>query len=220
MEEAEHIILAAAGGCMRELAWQIQELNKEYPRWHIDGYVDADVPENEAGCWVGGEWIPFLGTDDYLLGLQTKMNVAVCVGMPGLRKKIVAKLKKNPRLVFPNLILTNTQICRDVNMGEGCIISMDARISTNVTIGDFVFLNMGSMVCHDGCIGDYATLSPKVTLAGNVKVGNECEIGMGANVVQGISIGTGAVIGAGAVVVRDIEAGVTAVGVPAEKIKG
>lgn len=220
MKEVAHIILVGAGGCMRELVWQIQELNKVCPKWHIDGYVDAKVPENESGCSVGGEWIPYLGTDDYLLAVKARTNVAVCVGNPNLRKKIVEVLRGNPCLVFPNLILGNTSICEDVKMGEGCIISMDAKISTNAVLGEFVFLNTGSMICHDGCVGDFVTLSPNVTLAGNVVVGKESEIGMGANVIQGSSIGERAVIGAGAVVVRDIEAGETAVGIPARKIKG
>ena len=101
---------------------------------------------------------------------------------------------------------------------KGCIISMDARISTNVTLGSFVFMNTGSKVCHDGKLGNYVTLSPDVTLAGNVVVGDNTEIGMGANVIQGITIGTNTVIGAGSVVVRDVDDYCKAAGVPAKKI--
>lgn len=104
-------------------------------------------------------------------------------------------------------------------MGKGCIISMDARISTNVTLGSFVFMNTGSKVCHDGKLGNYVTLSPDVTLAGNVIVGDNTEIGMGANVMQGITIGTNTVIGAGSVVVRDVEDHCKAAGVPAKAFR-
>ncbi len=216
----EHIILVGSGGCMRELVWQIQELNKECPTWQIDGYVDARVPKEGEVCVVGTETIPFLGTDEYLLAVQEQVNVAVCVGSPALRKKIVHGLKKNHCIHFPNMVLGNTRICADVQMGEGCIVSMDCRISTNARIGNFVFLNTGSMICHDGSIGDFTTLSPEVKLAGNVKVGRESEIGLGAKVIQGITIGENVVIGAGSVVARDIEANCTVVGVPARKIKG
>lgn len=204
---------------MRELVWQIQELNKICPAWSIDGYVDAKIPAINEVCKVGAEVIPFLGTDEFLLSKQEIVHVAVCVGNPSLRRKIVMGLKRNPCLKFPNLILGNTEVCEDVRMGEGCIISMDSRISTNVHLGDFVFMNTGSKVCHDGCLGDFVTLSPDVVLAGNVHIGSESEIGIGAKVIQGITIGEQTVIGAGSIVVRDIEAGCTAVGVPAKKIK-
>lgn len=220
MPEVKHIILVGAGGCMREIVWQIQELNRECPLWKIDGYVDAKTPVDEAPCVVGKEEIPFLGTDEYLLTMQEPVNVAVCVGNPSLRKKIALDLKKNPCIYFPNLILGDTRICEDVQMGIGCIVSMDARISTNVQMGDFVFLNTGSMICHDGRIGDFVTLSPDVKLAGNVRIDREAEIGIGAKVIQGIAIGEKAIVGAGSVVVKNIEAECTAVGVPARKIKG
>lgn len=219
MSEVKHIILAGSGGCMRELVWQIQELNKENTVWEIDGYVDAKAPEEGECCIVGKKEIPFLGTDEVLLAAKEPLNVAICTGSPYLRKKIADKLRKNPYLCFPNLILSDTRICEDMKIGEGCVISMDARISTNVKIGDFVFLNTGSKICHDGCLEDFVTLSPGVTLAGNVTVKELTEVGMGTNVIQGVTIGAGTVIGAGSVVIHDIEGRCMAAGVPAEKRK-
>lgn len=220
MAEMKHIVLVGAGGCMRELVWQIQELNKECLTWLIDGYVDAKAPDAENSCVVGNQCISYLGTDEYLLSKKEPVNVVICVGNPNVRKKIAEVLRRNSNIQFPNVILGDTRICEDVEMGEGCVISMDCRISTNVTLGDFVFLNTGTKICHDGCIGDYVTLSPDVTLAGNVSIGERCEIGLGAKVIQGMTIGAKTVVGAGSVVVRDIEAECTAVGVPARKIKG
>lgn len=220
MESAKHIVLVGAGGCMRELVWQIQEANKEHIMWQIDGYVDANEPAEGQYCVVGTQNIPFLGTDEYLLKKQEPINVVICVGNSALRKKIFNSLQKNKNVKFPNLILGNTKICEDIQMGVGCIIAMDARISTNVKLGNGVFLNTGSMVCHDGRIGDFVTLSPCSTLAGAVVVGACTEIGMGVNVIQGKVIGDNVSVGAGAVVVKDIESNCTVVGVPAEKIKG
>ena len=176
-------------------------------------------PEEHSSVTVGNEIIKYIGNDDYLLARTELTNVAVCVGEPKLRKKIVEKLKNNKNIIFPNIILGDTRICEDVQMGKGCIISMDARISTNVTLGSFVFMNTGSKVCHDGKLGNYVTLSPDVTLAGNVIVGDNTEIGMGANVIQGITIGTNTVIGAGSVVVRDVEDHCKAAGVPAKAFR-
>lgn len=216
----KEMIMVGSGGCMRELVWQMQEQNKKKAFWHIVGYVDESRPSDERGVIIGEQWIPYLGNDDFLLQKAEKTNVAICVGEPLLRKKIAEKLMKNPNLEFPNLILGDVKICSDIKIGKGCIISMDARISTNVSLGDFVFLNIGSMICHDGCIGEFVTLSPRATLAGNVHVGNLCEIGMGTNVRQGICIGENTIVGAGSVIVKDVKGNCTVVGVPAKEIRG
>lgn len=212
----DHIILAGAGGCMRELVWQIQELNKIIPTWEIMGFVDKVPPENGNCVKVGTEEIRYLGDDDFLLAQTTDCNVAVCTGRPSLRKKIAGQLLVNPKLHFPNLILSKTAVCEDVKMGQGCIISMGVEISTNVVIGDFAFINLHSGICHDGCLGDYVTLSPDVRLAGNVKVGNGCDLGLGTKVIQGITIGENTRTGAGSVVVRDILGNCTVKGIPAK----
>jgi sugar O-acyltransferase (sialic acid O-acetyltransferase NeuD family) len=219
MSNRREIVLAGSGGCMREIIWQIQEANKEQERFRIVGYVDCEKPEDAGGIVVGRERICYLGDDDFLLQKEKDTDVVICVGAPSLRRKIAQKLKQNPRLHFPELILSHTAICEDVAMGEGCIVSMDARISTNVRLGHFVFLNTGSKICHDGVVGDFVTLSPDATLAGAVTVGVGSEIGLGAKVIQGIRIGENVVVGAGAVVIRDIEGNRTVAGVPASRIK-
>lgn len=214
------LILVGAGGCMRELVWQIQELNHQMPTWNILGYVDSVPPQNnQDGVCVGKHLVKYLGSDEDLLGDKKNINVVICIANPRIRRKIVEKYMQNPNIHFPNLILSKTCICDDVKIGKGCIISMDARISTNVELGDFVFMNTGSKVCHDGRIGSFVTLSPDVTLAGAVSVADMSEIGLGAKVKQCIEIGENTIIGAGAVVVRNIQNNCTAVGVPAKVIK-
>lgn len=215
----QDIVLIGSGGCMREIVWQIQELNKVHATWNVIGYVDNEEPENGTGVVVGEEEIPYLGNDNFLLQQTEPVNVAISVGFPEVRKKIVKKLAENPNIQYPNLILGDTRICTDIKMGKGCIISMGVQISTNVKLGDFVFLNIGSTICHDGFLEDYATLNPDVKLAGNVHIGECCNIGLGTKIIQGLRVGANSVLGAGSVVVTDIEANSVAVGVPARKIK-
>lgn len=212
------IILTGAGGCMRELLWQIQICNQVNPTWEVLGF--ADICDQQKEVEVGGIAYPYLGDDDALLRRREETQVVICAGSSRLRKKIATKLKQNPQIYFPNLILPDTRICPDVQMGEGNIISMDCRISTNVSLGSFVFLNLGAVVCHDGCLADFVTLSPAVRLAGAVTIGAGSELGMGAKVIQGVQIGTEAVVGAGGVVIRNLPDGCTAVGVPAREQTG
>ena len=212
------ILLVGCGGCMRELAWQILEDNRSGHRWNIVGYVDNEPPAGGEDPAVSGFRIPYFGNDDDLLSSTCDRNVVLSLGSSSLRAKLAEKCRKNPHLHFPNVVLGSASVCDDVRMGHGCIVTMDARVSTNVLLGDFVFLNTGSIVCHDGTVGSFATLNPGARLAGAVTVGECTEIGMNAAVIQGIKIGRDSVIGAGAVVIRDVEDSSTMVGIPARKI--
>ena len=213
------IILVGAGGCMRELAWQIMESNKLYNEWNIVGYVDNAPLEKTSCVKVAGKEIKYLGDDDYVINAQDDVNVVVSVGNSKLRKKIVNKYIVNAHISFPNIILKNASVCEDVKMGRGCIVSMGTKISTNISMGDFVFVNMDTTICHDGSIGDFVSINPGAKLAGAVTIGNDTEIGMEAAVVQGINVGNNVVIGAGSVVIRDIDDNCTLVGVPARKVR-
>lgn len=217
----QDLIFIGSGGCMRELLWQVEELNKKEPVWNVVGYVDKQPCQNGgiSDVFVGNIRCPYLGDDEYLLDIGRETNVVISVGEPELRKRIAEKLMQNPRLRFPSLIMADARLCTDRKIGQGCIISMDCRISTNVTLGDFVFLNINSMVCHDGVVGNYTTLSPDVKVAGQVVIGNQCNIGMGTRIRQGITIGDNVVTGAGSVVISDIKGDCSVVGVPAKPIK-
>lgn len=212
------IIMIGAGGCMRELTWQILEDSKKTNRWNIIGYVDDKSPEFGDKIDVGGFDVPYLGDDRYLLNSHNDINVVLSVGSSKLRSKIVNQYFKNKHLHFPNIILKSAYVCKDLKIGQGCIIAMDARVSTNVTMGNFVFMNTGSLVCHDSILGDYVTFSPRSQIAGSVAVGNNVEIGMNATIIQNLKIGNNVIVGAGATVVRDVENDCTVIGVPARKV--
>ena len=213
----QDIILIGSGGCMRELFWQIQELNKEVPSWNVLGYVDKQP--DMGTVTVGKQSCPYLGDDDFLLAKEEEKEaqekeVSDIDGTLEAEQKLLL----NPYIIFPSICLDSTKTCDDLVMGQGCIVSMDCRISTNVRLGDFVFLNTGAKICHDGVVGSYTTLGPDVTLAGNVTAGESCCLGLGAKVIQGITIGKNVTVGAGAVVVRNLPDGLTAAGVPAKQI--
>ena len=215
----QSLVLVGSGGGMQELLWQIMEYNKRNSAdraWNVLGYVDTEPAPK--GINAGGGVCLYLGNDEFLLNAASTVNVAICVGSAQLREKLVTKYKQNLNIKYPNLILSDVKMCDNVQLGEGCIISMDCVLSTEVCLGNFVFLNMGVTLCHQGKVGDFTTLSPYAKMAGNVTIGRRCDIGMGTMVIQGKTIGDDVVTGAGSVVVTDIVSNCTAVGVPAKKI--
>ncbi len=212
------VIMVGSGGCMRELAWQMLEDNKSGGRWNITGYVDKEPPKGGSRLQVGDAVIPYLGDDGYLMDAGRDLNVVLSVGASAARARIAQGYLKNPHLHFPNIILGSAVTCSDLEAGMGCVIAMDARVSTNVKMGDFVFMNTGSMACHDSEIGSYVTLGPRSQLAGAVRIGGRSEVGMNATVIQCLTIGENVTVGAGAAVIRDVENDCTVAGVPARKV--
>lgn len=208
------IVMVGSAGCMRELAWQILE-DKE-SRFDIAGYID--ITNENGDIKVAGYSIPYIGDDYYLLNTDKDVNVVISVGNPYLRKQIYKKYKTNKHIKFPSIILKSANVCKDLIFGEGCIITMDAVVSTNVSIGNFVFMNTGSMICHDCIVGDFVTFGPRSQIAGAVSVGENTEICMNATVIQCLDVGKDVVVGAGAVVIRSIENNCTVAGVPARKV--
>ena len=71
---------------MRELLWQIEELNRQQDTWDVIGYVD--ISDAHGTICVGDREYPYLGNDDFLLNKTEVANVAICVGDPALREKI------------------------------------------------------------------------------------------------------------------------------------
>lgn len=208
----QKLVLVGAGGCMRELFWQIVEYNKFNPTWSVEGYIDLAEDLNMENLGI----CPYLGDDSYLLNKTEPTNVAICIADPAKRAGLVELYSQNKNIYFPSIILSRGNMAPDVTLGQGVIVSRNCTLSTNVHIGDFVFLNMESMVCHDSTIGAFSTLAPRATVAGNVKVGEGCYLGISSTCIQGIELGDGVTVGGGAMVVRDISAGKTVVGVPAK----
>ena len=206
------LVVYGAGGMGRELMWQLND--PASTKYNILGFVDDD-PE-KYGKNING--YPVVGDTEWLLNKNTEICVAVAVGYPELRRRIVEKLKVNSNIVFPNIIAPDAKVSEFVELGEGCIICYGNIITVNIKIGDFFLANRCCTVGHDCVVGDYVTLNPMVSVSGNVTVEDCVDIGTGANIIQGKTLGANCVIGAGAVVVKDIPQGSTAVGVPAKPI--
>lgn len=207
----QDLIFIGSGGCMRELLYQVENLNRECPTWNMIGYVDKE------DCGYNG--CPYLGDDDWLLTYHQPAAVCISVQEPGLRRRLYESYRKNPKLEFPVIRMLHTELADSTKVGEGTILCEHVKITNDGKIGECCFFNIGAQVHHEALIGDFVTVAPNVTLAGNVTLGKGSYIGMGANLIQGIRVGEGAVIGAGAAVIRDIPDHVTAVGIPARVIE-
>ncbi|OBW58440.1 transferase [Solibacillus silvestris] len=206
------IVIIGAGGFGRELAWLIEDINKQSSEWNIVGFVDdSEEIQNKV---INGYKV--VGNIEWLQNQQ--LNVVCAIGDPILKKKIVEKLQDSKN-TYPVLIHPSVIYSRQVTFGEGSIICAANIITTNIKIGKHVIVNLDCTIGHDAKLGDYTTVLPSVNISGFVEAGQCVSIGTGSAVIQGVKIGENSIIGAGAVVVKDIPENCTAVGAPAKPIK-
>lgn len=206
------IVIIGAGGFGREVAWLIEEINKEIKTWNIIGFVDDD--ESVQGSVINGYKV--IGNIDWLK--EQNLNVVNAIGDPISKSKVIKQLDGSdntyPVLIHPSVIYSDS-----VTLGEGSIICASSTLTVDIEIGKYVIINLDCTVGHDAIIGDYSTILPSVNISGYVVTEKFVSIGTGAAIIQGIFIGENSVIGAGATVVKNIPSNCTAVGSPAKPIK-
>lgn len=208
------IVIIGAGGFGREVQWLIERINAQEMTWEIQGYIDDGL---EVGTQINGYSV--LGGIDTLVSRKEEISVVCAIGSAKTRKKIIEKLSYNNNLKYPNLIDTNVQMSKYVELGKGNIICSGTILTVNIVVGDFSILNLGCTVGHDAVINSFVTVYPGVNISGCVTIGENVEVGTGTQIIQGKSICSNAIVGAGAVVVDNIDRSGTYVGVPAKCLK-
>lgn len=209
------IAIFGVGGFGREVLALIKDINKVQSIWNIVGFFDDGY---EKGVMVNG--YPTLGKTEELNKWETPISLAVSIGSPIVKKKILDRIT-NPLVTYPTLIHPSVWMGDKeyVKIGKGCIICAGVMLTTNVEIKDYVILNLQCTVGHDTVIKDYAAFMPSVNISGEVTIGEGVYVGTGAKIINQLGIGDYVIVGAGAVVAKSLPANCTAVGVPAKPIK-
>lgn len=206
------LVIIGAGGLGREIAWLVEDVNKDALQWDLLGFVDDGVNVSTV------EGYPVLGNVDSLFHMELLPWVIVAIANAEFRKKIVTRIQQQS-VPLATLIHPSVQISRFVNIGEGSIICAQAVLTTNIILGLASIINPNCFIGHDTVLNDFVSLMPGVNVAGEVTLGEGVFMGLGSSIINRKKIGEWSVIGAGATVVSDIPAHSLAVGVPARVIK-
>jgi sugar O-acyltransferase (sialic acid O-acetyltransferase NeuD family) len=201
------VLVFGAGGHGRVVAEVVQAMGLA-----VEGFVDDGVP---AGERVLG--LPVLGTSAWL-SQQSPRTVALGLGDNHQRQALAAALASAGHtagtFVHPRAWVSPT-----AQLGAGTVVMANAVVNAEARVGRGVILNSACVVEHECVVGDFAHISPRAALGGRAKVGARTHVGIGATVLNLATVGDDCIIGGGAVVLKAVESGVTAVGVPARRLR-
>lgn len=208
------IVIIGAGGFGREVKMLIDQINAIEKRYEFIGYYDDGKPKGEK---ING--FPVLGNTDDLNAIKEPVLVALALGNPSHKKKVVEQLN-NSNVTFETLIHPSVIRGSDlVTIGKGTVICAGCIITCNIDIQDYVIINLACTIGHDTVIKNYVSLMPGINVSGEVVLEEGVYIGTGAKIINQLTIGQNSTIGAGAVVSKSIPENCTAVGIPAKPIK-
>lgn len=206
------LAVIGAGGFGREVAWLLEDINREREMFDFIGFIDDSVKEVVEGYPVIGD------IDTWVRDGSRSVLLACAIGDSISRHAVVAKMER-AGFGFATLIHPSVKLSRHVAVGEGTIICADNILTTNIKVGRHCILNLDCTVGHDSVLDDCCSLMPGVHISGDVELGRGVYMGTGAVVINRVRVGQWTVVGAGAVVASDLPPGVVAVGVPAKPIK-
>lgn len=200
-------VIVGYGGFAKEIEWLLECANQKKYSYNFLGYIDRDFGRD------------VIGNDQWVCNYPKPLQVIVAIADSEIRYNLISTYKKNPNVIFPNVIEPSVRFDKTLELGQGNIICANSILTVGVKIGSFNILNLNCTVGHECMIEDFTTINPGCNISGNVKIESGCYVGTGATIIQGKTIGAKAVIGAGAVVINNILPGTINVGIPAKEVK-
>lgn len=201
------IIIVGAGGCGREVANFIEDINKVEKTWNILGFIDDNMNALDE---FPSKYKVIDSISNHVPG---SIYYAMGIANPLVKKKI-AQMLEEKGAQFASIIHPSTRIYTEFPLGRGLITYPNAKISTGCKIGNFANVQ-STIIGHDVLIEDYVTVSSSCGVTGGSKLREACFLADHAAISVGLEIGRNAYVGIGSVVIRDVKADTRVFGNPA-----
>lgn len=131
------------------------------------------------------------------------------------RTKIYKNLKKK-KYKFVSYVSPNSNIAKNVSIGENCLLLDGQIIHPYTKIGNNVTLWSGNIIGHHCEIKDNCFITSDVTISGNSLIGENSFIGIKTAVRDGISVGKNCVIFMCSSITQNMPDGSTALSTPSK----
>ncbi|UYZ61455.1 acetyltransferase [Hymenobacter weizhouensis] len=210
------LVIVGAGGLGREVLVLARHINEAQPIWELAGFYDDQPPVPSRL-----HDLPYLGTTADLNATAEPLHVVVAVGNSRSRAAVVARLTSS-QLTFATLVhpAVACQPYQRLHIGAGCIIGQGCILTCDIRLGRHVLLNLGCTIGHDAILEDFCSLMPHANVGGEAHLETGVYLGTNATVINRVRVGANTIVGAGAVTIRNLPPDCTAVGVPAQVVKG
>lgn len=206
------IIIVGGGGCGREVADFIYDINRIEPTWNLLGFID----DNEEIFEGRRPELKLIGTiQDWKV--EAGQYFAMGIASPQIKEKVAKQLMERGAK-FVNIIHPTVRISPSAKLGNGIIIYSGAKLGSDDVIGDFVTIQ-STIIGHDVTIEPYVTVSSSCGITGGVLLKEKAFIADHACMVPGTIIGKDAYVGIGAVVLKEVADNTRVFGNPARVYK-
>ncbi|EDM42999.1 putative acetyltransferase [unidentified eubacterium SCB49] len=158
-----------------------------------------------------------------ILGVPIKKNegnviqteaVCITIGQNIIRKKISeTNLALYPTFVHKSVVQYNAVI------GKGSVVLPGVVLDSSVEIGDFCIINLNATLAHNVKVGNFCHVAINAAITGGVVINEGAFIAASAVILPNITIGKWATVGAGAVVTKDVPDYAVVYGSPAKIMK-
>ncbi|MBU1699367.1 MAG: hypothetical protein KJ970_17035 [Candidatus Eisenbacteria bacterium] len=149
-------------------------------------------------------------------GLEGALPV---LGNMAARRRLFKKVK-DLGFKIPSVIDPSVNLCSDVELGEGAVISLGTNILTGVHIGPYAQIGTGVSIGHDITIGTNCVIGGNTIVGASAKIGDNFFAGTGVNIAAGSkTIGNNVFLCAGSVIFKDIPDNAVVLGNPGRVIR-
>lgn len=207
------LVICGAGQTGR----MVGEFLRRQPRLEGIGYLDDDAALHGRSFYG----LPVLGGTDLLPDLRDRgVEAALPVlGNMGVRLRLFRTLH-DLGFVVPSIVDPSANLCSDVELGCGSMISLGTNVLTNVRIGKYAMIGTGITIGHDVTIGANCVIGGNTVVGASTTIGANFNAGTGVVIAAGRkTIGDNVFLCAGAVVMKDVPDNAVVLGNPGRVVR-